>query len=232
VHYEEGASDYARAVAGLLPTAIARVEAVHGRRFAHPVTVGVYRSRAAFAAANGIGDPGLVGLMFLGHVILSPALFTTQRQRLPAMVTHELSHAHIRSWISELSYMRLPHWFKEGLAVMVSGGGGAEGVSERQAREAIRRGDRIAIESTGSLLVLAGVKFEQPPHMPGTPFRIQMAYRQAGLFVAFLHDTNPTSFAQMMDGILDGRPLAEAVVTGYGTDLPALWSRFASAKED
>ena len=30
VHYEEGASDYARAVAGLLPTAIARVEAVHG----------------------------------------------------------------------------------------------------------------------------------------------------------------------------------------------------------
>ena len=113
-----------------------------------------------------------------------------------------------------------------------AGGGGAEGVSERQAREAIQRGDHIAIESTGSLLVLAGVKFEQPPHMPGTPFRIQMAYRQAGLFVAFLHDTNPTSFAQMMDGILDGRPLAEAVVTGYGTDLPALWSRFASAKED
>jgi len=122
VHYDAGAFEYARTVAGLLPGAIARVEAVHGRRFGHPVTVGVYASRQAFAAANGAGDPGSVGLMFLGHVILSPALFSTQRQRLPAIVTHELSHAHIRSWVSELTYMRLPHWFREGLAVMVSGG--------------------------------------------------------------------------------------------------------------
>src|SRR5262245_45725761 len=162
VHYDEGAFDDARTVAGLLPGAIARVEAVHGRRFAHPATIGVYASREAFMAANGLGNPGAVGLMFLGHVILSPALFSAQRQRLPATLTHELSHAHIRTWISELTYMRLPHWFKEGLAVMVSGGGGAEGVSEIQARDAIRRGDRIAIESAGSLFVVAGIKFEQP----------------------------------------------------------------------
>jgi len=73
VHYDEGAFEYARTVAGLLPGAIAHVEAVHGRRFGHPVTVGVYASRQAFAAANGAGDPGSVGRMFLGHVILSPA---------------------------------------------------------------------------------------------------------------------------------------------------------------
>src|SRR5215467_15987742 len=53
VHYEDGAAEYARAVAALLPTAIARVEAVHGRRLAHPVTVGVYVSPEAFVAANG-----------------------------------------------------------------------------------------------------------------------------------------------------------------------------------
>src|SRR5262245_604971 len=53
VHYQDGALEYARAVAGLLPAAIARVEAVQGRRFAYPVTVGVYASRQAFAAANG-----------------------------------------------------------------------------------------------------------------------------------------------------------------------------------
>src|SRR5262249_57802834 len=45
VHYEDGAFEYARTVAGLLPAATARVEAVHGRRFAHPVTVGVYVSK-------------------------------------------------------------------------------------------------------------------------------------------------------------------------------------------
>jgi hypothetical protein len=232
VHYEDGAFEYARAVAGLLPAAIARVEAIHGRRFAHPVTVGVYVSPEAFVAANGLGDRGAVGMTFLGHVVLSPVLFSTQRHRLPALVTHELSHAHLQSWISQLTYIRLPHWFTEGLAVMVSGGSGAEGVSELQARDAIRRGDHIAIESAGSLLNLAAVKFEHPPQVPDTSFRILMAYRQAGLFVTFLHDTKPGGFARMMNDVLDGRPLAEAVPTGYETDLPTLWLRFVQAKQN
>src|ERR1700755_457624 len=37
VHYEQGAEDYARDVAALLPEAIARGGGVHGRAFAHPV---------------------------------------------------------------------------------------------------------------------------------------------------------------------------------------------------
>jgi hypothetical protein len=232
VHYESGASEQARTVARLLPTAIARVEAIHGRRFAHPVAVGVYVTPEAFVAANGLGDRRAVGMHFLGRVMLSPVLFSTQRERLPAMLTHELSHAHLRSWISELTFIRLPNWFKEGLAVMVSGGGGAEGVSEVQARDAIRHGDHIAIQSTGSLLNLAGIKFEQAPENPNTSFRILMAYRQAGLFVTFLHDTNPDGFARMMDAILDGYPFAEAVMTGYETDLHKLWSRFVLATEN
>ena len=231
VHYQDGASERARAVAMLLPGAVARVEAIHGRRFAYPVTVGVYASPEAFAAANGTGFAGAVGVTFFGRVMLSPVLFSTQRQRMPAILTHELSHAHIRSWISELTYIRLPHWFKEGLAVMVSEGGGAEGASALQARDAIRRGDHIAIEGAGSLLNLIDVKFERPPEIPDTSFRVQMAYRQAGLFVTFLHETNSAGFARMMNAILDGHPLAEAVPTGYETDLHELWLRFAQANE-
>ncbi len=232
VHYEDGASEYARAVAAILPTATARVEAIHGRRFAYPVTIGIYVSREAFLAANPLASPGAVGMHFLDHVILSPVLFSAQRQRMPAILTHELSHAHLQSWISLLAFYGLPSWFREGLAVMVSGGGGAEGVSELQARDAIRRGDHVAVESAGSLLDPAVIKFAQPPAIPDPSFRIQMAYRQAGLFVAFLHDANPVGFARMMNAILDGHPLAEAVTTGYETDLHALWLRFAQAKED
>jgi hypothetical protein len=165
-------------------------------------------------------------------VILSPGLFAAQRQRLPAILTHELSHGHIRTWVSELTFIRLPHWFREGLAVMVSTGGGAERVSELQARDAIRRGDHFAVESAGSVLNLVGIKFARPPELPSDPFRIEMAYRQAGLFVAFLRETNPAGFARMMDAILDGRPFAEAVATGYETDLQTLWLRFVQAKEN
>jgi hypothetical protein len=114
---------------------------------------------------------------------------------------------------------------------MASEGGGAEGVSELQARDAIRRGDHIAIESAGSLLNLINVKFELPPEIPNTSFRMLMAYRQAGLFVTFLHDTNPAGFARMMNAILDGHPLAEAVTRGYETDLHELWLRFVQANE-
>jgi hypothetical protein len=230
VHYEAGGSEYARTVAGLLPAALARVEAAHGRPFRQPVTVGVYVSREAFVAANGLGDPRSVGMTFLGRVMLSPALFSRQRQRLPALLTHELSHAHLGSWMSQLGVWRVPQWFKEGLAVMVSGGGGAEGVSERQARDAIRRGDHIALPGSNSLLNLGVIRYERSPEIPDTSFRTLMAYRQAGMFVTFLHDTDPTGFARMMNAILDDRSFTEAITTSYGTDLQALWRRFLQAQ--
>src|SRR5215475_7890475 len=70
VHYERGGAEYAHAVAALLPATIARVESVHGRPFARPVTVGVYVSREAFATGNGLGHPRADGVTFFGHVTL------------------------------------------------------------------------------------------------------------------------------------------------------------------
>jgi hypothetical protein len=226
VRYEAGALDRARIVAALLPDTIARVEAAHGRPFAHPVVIGVYVTPEAYAAANGTGVAGAVGVNFLGRVILSPSLFTTKRRRLPAMLTHELSHAHVRSWMSELRFIALPNWFKEGLAVMVSDGGGAEEVSVADARDAIRWGDHIALKTDGSVLDWVGVRMVRPPEVPETSFRTQMAYRQAGMFVAFLQDTNPTAFAAMMQAILDGRPFAAGVDRAYDMGVEALWLRF------
>ena len=223
VHYEDGASEYARIVARLMPAAIARVEAANGRPFAHPVTVGVYVSRANFAAANGTGGARAVGVTFLGRVMLSPVLLSAQRNRLVAILTHELCHAHMHSWMSELAYLALPNWFKEGLAVMVSGGGGAEGVSEAQAREAILGDDHFAVDDHGSLVDFISIRMAHQPVIPDTSFRIEMAYRQSGMFTAFLHDSNPAAFARLMKAILDGRPLADAVRPSYGADLHVLW---------
>ena len=163
VHYQPGAEDFARDVAALLPDAIAQVEAVHGRRFAHPVIVGAYATPEAYAAANGLGSAVPVGVTFVGRVNLSPKLFWPQHQRLRAILTHELSHAHIQGWIGEYAYLHLPNWFKEGLAVMVSGGGGAELVSEEEARAAIQRGEKIVIDDAGSLKNLVDVRLEKAP---------------------------------------------------------------------
>jgi hypothetical protein len=230
VHYEPGGAEYARAVAALLPAIITRVESVHGRPFVHPVTVGVYVSPEAFAAGNGLGHARAAGVTLFGQVTLSPILFSAQRQRLPGILTHEMSHAHLQSWISALAYIHLPNWFKEGLAVMVSGGGGAEFISEREARDAMRRGDRIAIESEGSSRNLTGIKFENPSETRDG-LRIMMGYRQAGLFVTFLHDRDTAGFARTMAAVLDGRQFGEAVIAGYGRDLWTLWADFLRANE-
>src|SRR5215475_9915456 len=74
VHYQPGAEDFARDVAALLPDAISRVEAAHGRHFAHPVTVGAYTTLEAYAAASGVGSDVPMGVTFGGRVNLSPKL--------------------------------------------------------------------------------------------------------------------------------------------------------------
>ncbi len=229
VHFEPGAEGYAHDVSALLPAAIARIEAAQGRPFARPVIVGVYATPEAYAAANASGSAGSVGVTAFGRVILSPALNRPQRRRLPAILTHELSHAHISGWIATADF-RLPNWFKEGLAVMVSGGGGAEFVSEEEARAAIERGETIAIDDTQSLsTLLLGVRFERAPPGATPSHRTVMAYRQAGMFVSWLRNSDAPGFGRMMDAILDGRPFGAAVDAGYHQDVQSLWQKFAGA---
>jgi hypothetical protein len=234
VHYEPGAEAYARDVAALLPAAIAQIEVIHGRGFAHPVIVGVYSTPEAYAAANGRGGAGGPtgprGVAFYGRVNLSPELFQRERQRLPAILTHELSHAHIQGWISVMNYMRLPKWFKEGLGVMVSGGGGAEAVSEEEARAAIEQGERPDIGDTESLRNLIEFRLENAPANKPRWYPVVMAYRQAGMFMTYLRDSDGPAFTLMMNAILDGRPFAEAVAAGYRTDAHSLWLSFVQVQ--
>jgi hypothetical protein len=227
VHFEPGAEVYAHDVAALLPAAIAKIEAVQGRRFGHPVLVGVYTTPEAYAVANASGSAGAVGVTAFGRVVLSPTLNSSQRQRLRAILTHELSHAHLQGYISTYTWVRLPNWFKEGLAVMASGGGGAELVSEQEARAAIERGEHITIEDTGSFANFSEIRFERAPAGTTPSDRTVMAYRQAGMFVSWLHDTDTPGFARTMNAILDGRPFVEAVDAGYHQDVKSLWQKFA-----
>jgi hypothetical protein len=229
VHFESGAEDYAHDVSALLPTAIARIEAAQGRPFAHPVTVGVYATPEAYMAANAIGSMQPVGVSPFGRVVLSPVLSWQQHRRLPAILTHELSHAHLQGWMSGNAFVHLPNWFKEGLAVMVSGGGGAEFVDEAEARAAIERGEHIAIEDTGSFWNLSEIRFERTPAGATPSHRTVMAYRQAGMFVTFLRDSDTAGFVRLMNAILEGHPFVEAVDVGYHEDVHSLWQKFAQS---
>lgn len=226
VHYEPGAEDFAREVAALLPSAIARVETVHGRPFAHPVIVGVYATPDAYMAANGVASVAPVGVTIFGRVNLSPKLFGPQHLRLRAILTHELSHAHLQGWIGDYDTLYLPSWFKEGLAVMISGGGGAEFVSEAEARAAMQRGETIVINDVGGLSKLTNVPLEKKPANRPPWYPTVLAYREAGMFVDYLREADRPGFDRMMNAILHDRPFTEAVTAGYHDDVRSLWEKF------
>jgi hypothetical protein len=59
-----------------------------------------------------------------------------------------------------------------------------------------------------------------------------LAYRQAGMFVSYLHEADGPAFDRMMSAILDGHSFADAVSTGYHDDVRSLWQKFANSTAD
>jgi len=181
--------------------------------------VGVYATPEAYAAANGLGSTVPVGVRSLGRVNLSPKLFSPQHQRLRAILTHEVSHAHIAGWIGGYAYVkRLPNWFKEGLAVMVSAGGAQEWSAKRSAsRNSARRAnsDRRHWKPMGFLHNLeTSVAFgsiERLQRQPLLGTRLCWPTDSPECLCNYLRETDGPAFDRMNERNF-GRPrLAEAV---------------------
>lgn len=230
VHYEPQALACAQAVAVLTPRAIAQIESAHGRPFARPPIVGVYASYETYANANAMDDPGIAAVTRAGAALLSPTLCSKERDRLEGVLTHELSHVHLSGW-RPLGAPRPPQWFTEGLAVMASHGGGAEGVSDDAAAQAIRDGYRVVLDER-RWIDFAGLGFErEPPRDPAKdPLtqRQRLAYRQAGMFVSWLRMRDETAFLQLLRALEAGKPFEGAFQLAYGESAPSLWRRFVS----
>jgi len=225
VHHEPGAEPYAQAVAAILPAAMAKVEATHGRPFGKPFVVVAYLNDDSYAAANGRGDANPRGVTFFDRVTLSPHLWRKERELLEADLTHELSHEHLSSRLSTLEYYRIPIWFTEGIAVMASDGGGAQRVSEAEAQRAICAGR--SIEASDSPNPFGNVSLKAPV-IEGDDMRLRMhmAYRQAGLFVAWLRKSNPAAFRALLDRIYEGEQFKPAFEASYKSNVALIWREF------
>lgn len=232
IHYEPGAEAYARAVAAIMPQAVKRVETAQGRPFAAPITVTVFATQATYRQWNGLGSYKPKGTSLDTRVSLSPGLWTeaSGRNALEPILTHELSHVHFQTYLGPLKYARIPRWFLEGVAVVVSNGGGAEKVSSDAARRAIASRYAITVSDTATWLHHG---FDTPQPSGSATSRddvfYNMMYRQAALFVAFLQDHNPKGFAELMSQLLDGRPFASAFDQSLGYTVADAWNKFTAS---
>ncbi len=230
VHYEANAKGYAEAVAKLLPAAMARVEAAQGRPFGRAFVVAAYLDEDAYALANGLGGSKARGVTYFDRVTMAPALWREEPGYLEADLVHELSHEHLWGHLSAVDYFQIPVWFVEGLAVTVSGGGGAQGVSGEEAEHEIVAGRVIDTPDAAFLFGNLGLK-PPPPRMENEDQRMRMhlAYRQAGLFVSFLRAQNRQGFQALLDRLMTGERFNSAFSAGFGASVAAMRERLLAA---
>ncbi len=232
IHHEPAARACAERVAHLLPIAMAQIETAHGRPFAKPPLIGVYASYPIYARANGLGDAGIAGVTRAGRALLSPTLCDNEQERLAGVLTHELSHVHFFGWRPR-NASRPPPWFTEGLAVAVSDGGGAEGVSDDAARRALREDVRVILDD-GAWTDFAAIRFTKEPDCSAPcdawTYRQRLAFRQAALFVSWLRAQNTEGFMRLLRELEHGADFETAFTQCLGTNWKDCRRRFIEAQ--
>lgn len=215
IKYEDGSIKLAEEIAPYLDSAIQTVENKQSV-FKNSVAIYVTKSNESFSSYCASKYPS--ACVIRDRLFISPKLLK-HKDRVPGILTHELSHLQLTQDLGFWDYQtNLPVWFKEGLAVYVSNGSGADGVAEQEAVEAISLGKAIKPNGSGGLLFRkTASSFSLKTHM---------FYRQSEMYVNWLHDMNPNKFRQLFDSLEQGQTLNEALSSVYGFTAHQGWEKF------
>ncbi len=222
VKYEAGAEVNAQVVANNLDKAIEVIENKQYRKFSKPVIIYILateKSVSSFCVNSKVGA-----------CVANERLFISSKkeitpERISKFLTHELSHLHMGQYLGMWKWhSNVPLWFREGLAVYASDGGGAEYITKEEAKKAIVSGEMFTPNKTGSLLFQkTAYSFGLKPHM---------FYRQAGLFISWLKMKNKQSFEAIILNIQAGEEtFEEAMLSAYGVGILELWSNFTNEQK-
>ena len=206
VWVEPGYEDYGARVADALPAAIAKVEAAHYLPFVHPPRVNVCGTDACFKRY--VLTPKLSAAVVPDNrLILSPNLNGREKNRLPALLTHELAHLHLGQRIGHY-HSTMPVWFHEGWASLTADGGGAEYATDAQAIAAIRAGRRVDLVARDT---------PDQRHRAGA-FKLNIFefYRESMLLVGWLKAQDEARFRALVLAIQDNTDFVIAFWNVYG----------------
>lgn len=223
VRFEKGAEDFALKVAAVIPDAVQAVEQAQFGTFQEPVRVNVCKTPESF---NKLTGRKVKGLMYRGMVFLSSRLME-RPEEIREYVTHELSHLLLLQYIGLYRYLVLPPWFLEGLAVSVSGGGGAGTVSEKEAVEFILSGKAFEPNTAGGLLDILFPKYGN--HWGLKP---HMFYRQSSVFVNYLKEKDEKAFRTLLVSLQEGVAFSKAFDQAYETTVREEWRSFVGRLKD
>jgi len=212
VLYEEGSEAFALQISRQLDAAIQAVERGQYSHFKKPVTIHVCNTIVSFTSY--CVQRKAAGCVINERLFLSPV--SNQKGR--NVLTHELSHLHMGQKLEFIHWATIPVWFQEGLAVYVSNDEGAKKVTKAEASHGIATGKIFKPNKSGGLIFRKQAhSFNLAPHM---------FYKQAGMFISFLHDIDKDKFKSFILAVADGKTFELAFVGAYRQPIDILWNKF------
>ncbi|WP_143752545.1 hypothetical protein [Massilia psychrophila] len=219
VRYLPGSQVLADRLAAKIGHSIEVVEQAHGVKFTHPPRVFVCTTECVVAFVLGNNkDPATQSgdSIFMNEDLI---LQREQHRGVPAdgFLTHELAHLLLYQRAGIIAYLRVPAWFKEGVAVMTSDGAGLS-ATPAEAAQSILDGKSFDPAESGSVF--------RNRTAASYDLRAPIFYQEAALFVWYLNDKNPTAFKLALKGILNGDDFQESFGQAYGQSISSQWPGF------
>ncbi len=218
--FETGAEALASEAALFLPQAIQNVESRQFGEFKAPIKVYAFATSRSFARFSGVSEK-VKGASVDSEVFLSGQLLEKMAE-VQGMLTHELSHVQLSQTLGTIRFNHtLPRWFREGLAIYVSDGGGATSATEAEAIEHFAKGEHFYPEAEGTLLF--------PGFLASKGLEPKIFYRQSGIFVGYLAITYPKQFKTFLQGIQAGNSFEPGFTECFGFKLDEMLQVFISS---
>nr|WP_319393683.1 hypothetical protein [uncultured Desulfobacter sp.] len=208
--YEDGAEKLATLSALHLDKAIRDVASKQLGEFTEPVKVYIFATPKSFSKFSGITDQARGAS--IGNEIFLSSLLTNLPDEVYGMLGHELSHVQLAQKLGVITFNRtLPRWFREGLAIYVSDGGGAPRNYEKETIAMFIDGKHFVPEEKGSIfnMILHSTAEIGP----------RMYYSQSGMFVKYLASTFPQKFDVFLNCLQEGKPFKKSFEESFSENI-------------
>jgi len=209
IFYENGAKEKALYLASFLDTQIKHIEKEQYLSFNKTLKIYIFNTQASYEKYAVYKNSG--GETHGDRKIIISPKKENSLKRLKGLLTHELSHFHIYSYLGLTKGYFLPTWLLEGLAVKVSNGTGAEKVSQQSAINALLSNKQFDITKNNS----------KPKNM-----KAHMFYRQSELFVQYLYTQDKQKFKRFLIGILNKKDIETTFKNIYKNSLHTYFKKF------